>query len=221
MKRVLWSLALAVGLTAISTVVRVKDQTAYTMTFDCDQPSFVRDAAPQWETIDFDGISVGIPYSNDWNVERPECLWQGASYNSTMYDVFERQNDYGESWRELTFGRPTNNLSNIGREYHLTRQEAPAALFDVVPSNWSCLNSAIETPKEIVIGGSKGWRYFVGGAKWCEMVVEWKIGNSLYTLGRNLEPKWTSLTSDDEKTRAQALSEIDLEMQRIIESITE
>lgn len=179
---------------------------------NCSQPILIRAESPTWTTVVVDGFTVDIPYSSSWDVESTKCPWDRTYYDPAVYQVSEVHNN-NESWFELAFGRPANNLTSIDHEYHLSQREATSMDMDVMPDGWSCLPYEIETPKEMSIGNTTGWRYFSGGAKWCEIVFRFTKGGQTYSLERNLEPRASEKMSDVE------LSEIDAEMQRIIESI--
>lgn len=174
----------------------------------CPRPIFLRETPPTWTSVTFEGFSIEIPHSREWKVENPQCLWEEASYDPVIYTVI----DNGEI-HEMLFGRPSNNLSNIGSEYSLTVRNASPMDTDIRPDNWSCLNQNIETPKEMKVGDIQGWRYFRGGAKWCEIVYQFNHQKKTFTLSKNLEPDTHQNLGDTE------LSMINEEMERIITSI--
>lgn len=179
----------------------------------CSRPVFTRSASPEWTTIVVDGFTVTIPYSSLWDVENAQCLRDGAQYDPAVYQVTAVQGSGDATWFELAFGRPANNLTSIDREYHLVRRETTDRDADLMPDSWSCVADDIPTPVEMTFGDTTGWRYFRGGAKWCQIVFQFTEEGMTYTLERNLEPKADAHVSDTE------LAAIDEEMQRIIESI--
>lgn len=184
---------------------------------DCPRPNFIRTVTPSWTTVSLDGYSVDIPFSNDWHVKNARCLWEGADYDPFLYSVSDVDNGYGEWRRTLRFGRPANDLSSIEHEYSLSREKVPPEFSDFLPSNWSCGGTDIESPKKMTVGKVTGWRYFEGGAKWCDMVFQFVRGGYAYTLERNLEPTWPATNRTNAATAI--FNDIDPEMKKIIESI--
>lgn len=170
---------------------------------DCMHTTFVRDASPDWTTVRFDDFSVDIPYSSEWDIEHGGCHWSGGSYNNAIYSVVARGNKQGESWQELAFGRPANNVSSSDSEYHLSHW--PAIDMQFAPGNASCGRADVITPLTITVGSATGWQYFEGGAKWCEMVFAFQKDGASYVLTRNMEPTEAFVMDD--------------EMKRIVESI--
>ena len=180
---------------------------------NCQKPKFIRDADPSWTTVHFDGFIVDIPYSSEWRVESPWCLWEGAHYDPQIYSVVELDLGQGMKKKEIAFGRPTNNITSISSEYHLSRRSLASSFNPGIPTSWSCLDADIETPMHLTVEGVAGTRYFQGGTKWCEIMFQFSKDGYEYTLRRDLEPSMSNGLADNE------LAEIDEEMKRIITSV--
>jgi hypothetical protein len=180
----------------------------------------VRDAAPKWMTVPLGDAKVDIPYSESWRVENPACHWSDATYDGALFQVFPQRDSAGAVvGYAMSFGRPADNLTYFVHEYSLSRRLTPEA--DIRPDEWSCGRTDIETPVEVSIGGVRAWKYFIGGAKWCAMVVQFTKGDHLYVVQRDLEPGIATFDPDvkDHDALRAVMVDIDPEMRRIIESI--
>lgn len=164
---------------------------------DCLRTTFVRDAAPSWTTVQFDGFSVDVPYSAEWDIEHGGCRWSGGTYVKAIYSVVIQNDENGEVRQALAFGRPADNVSGSESEYHLSRRGTGVLPF--APSGSSC-GRTDTAPVMVTVGSATGWQYFDGGAKWCEMVFDFDKDGTGYALTRNMEPTGT-FTMDDEIRR--------------------